>query len=320
MRLPALPRPPIRLTAATLVLAALAGCSTVADPTTLAAAPDGGATLGRALSPDRALAALPPEAGAVVSVVEQRKGDGEVKQTITLAADPGARGDDRIEVISHEKTPLKKPRRLDAETIEEEMAEALPGVAMSISPRVVTAATGPIGVATGKTTDGVGCLYAWSNAEDRAASGRTTEFFGLRVSSATKSELEVRVRLCRRGWSEDRLVALAEGLRIGNASAATDARPMAGYGSDALSSAGYGNTGPVVTGTARAPSVAPTLAPAAAPIAAPVRAAAVRPAPVRTAATAAPVRKTAPQPPAATAPTAAAPTTVASPIPLPSGG
>lgn len=314
MRRPAQRLAPLRLAAGTVFLAALAGCSSVADPTTLAAAPDGGSTLARALPPDRALAALPPEAGAVVSVVEQRKGEGEVKQTITLAADPGARGDDRIEVTAREKSFLNAPRRIEAEAVEEEMAEALPGVAMSISPRVVVAPTGPIGVATGRTTDGVGCLYAWSSAVNRSSSGRSTEFLGLSVSSATKSELEVRVRLCRRGWSEERLVALAEGLRIGNGRVVTDAdvRPAAGYGADALASAGYG---PAVTGTAR-PPITPAVA---APIrATDVRPAPVRPAPVRSAATTAPLRKTAPEP--AAAPATALPVTVASPIPLPSGG
>lgn len=280
------------LLAATALAAVLAGCSSISDPATLAGGAS--ATLGVAQPADRALATLPAEAGAVVSVVERRGPDEVVKQTVTLAGDAARVGDNRIEITARERRGASS--RIDAETIEAEMAEALPGVAMSVSPRVVAGPNGPIGVATGSSGD-VACLYAWSTAEARPRVASSTRVLGLQVSAMTSNELSVRVRLCRKGVGEERLAALAEGLRLRTDLAATSpstAAPIAG--ADALASAGY-------------PS-------AAAPIAA------VPAAPRRVVETTKP--RTAPRKIAAVAPTSdpkpEAPATVAAPIPLPSGG
>lgn len=301
-------------TAAILPLAALlAGCASTADTGRLAATDGGGDTLGVALSPGRALAALPPEAGAVVSVVERRTADGDVKQTITLVGDPGARRDDRIEVTAHRRGFGAAARRIDAETIEAEMAEALPGVDMTVSPRVFATPTGPVGVATGRTADGIGCLYAWSNAVTEARPERAANVLGLQIATTAKSDVGVRVRLCRRGWSTDRLAALAEGLRVSaDGGTALSAGPVGGtLGTDALASAGYGAAAPTwtppaptrVTPPAAAVAPRPVVGRAQAPGAdvAVAHAASAKPSP------AAPVRPE-------------APVTVAAPIPLPSGG
>jgi hypothetical protein len=296
---------------------ALAGCS-VAPTTGLTTASTPASTLGVALTPDRALAALPPEAGTVVSVVERRTGDDGLVQTITLAGDPGSRGDDRIEVTRREASGTATSTRVDVETIEAEMAEALPGVAMTVSPRVVTTPTGPVGVATGSAGDGTTCLYAWSNARTRARATPTASFLGLQVASVSNDEMTVRVRLCRRGVGPDRLIALAEGLRLRTDGVLAD--PSAGgrrvAGSDALASAGYG-------GSVTDPEVA-------APLPAYVPSAPVAPRRVvdRTPPKAAEPKHAAAKPrtveasarPAPTKPAAETPATVAAPIPLPSGG
>lgn len=316
------PRATVRVAATMTLLTALAGCSSIDTSDRLAASDAGGTTLGVALPPGRALAALPPEAGAVVSVVERRTGGDEVKQTITLVGDPGARRDDRIEVTAHRRGFAATARRIDAETIEAEMAEALPGVDMTVSPRVVTTPTGPVGVATGRTADGSGCLYAWSNAVAEARPERSASFLGLQVATTAKSDVTVRVRLCRRGWSEDRLAALAEGLRITSDVGApiTSGGGAPTAGADALASAGYG-TAPASTWTP------PASTPAATPVVTTVSRPAVAPAskPVVRVAAAKPSR-TAPTRSAHAVTTASAPTkaeppvTVAAPIPLPSGG
>lgn len=232
------------VSAAGLAALGLAGCSTV-DPTMLAttSAP---ATLGAAVPPERALASLPPEAGAVVSVVERRGPDDEVRQTVTLAGDPAARGVDRIEVTARPKAFAGAAApRIDAETIEAEMAEAFPDVAMTVSPRVLTTPTGPVGVATGRGGDGVGCLYAWSNAETRPRSGGGASLLGVTVSTTTTSNLSIRVRLCRKGFGEERLIALASGLRVASDLAAPGlAAGSSAVGGDALASAGYGAAAP----------------------------------------------------------------------------
>lgn len=281
-----------RLLAAALA-AALAGCSSVADPAMLATGSTS-ASLGVALPADRALASLPAEAGAVVSVVERRGPGGVVRQTVTLAGDAARAGDNRIEVTARESDGAST--RIDAETIEAEMAEALPGVAMTVSPRVLAGPAGPIGVATGSTGD-VACLYAWSTAEARSRAAARTRVLGLDVSVAAPSDLSVRVRLCRKGVGEERLAALAEGLRLRTdlvAASPLAAAPHAGV--DALASAGY--AAPPPPAASRAEPSRPAGASAAS-----------RPTPRRLAETR----------PAAE-PKSEAPATVAAPIPLPSGG
>lgn len=286
------------LLAAPLACAALAGCSSV-DTASLATGPaPATASLGVAVPPERALAMLPAEAGAVVSVVERRSADGDVTQTVTLAGDPGARDVDRIEVTAHPKAFRGSlSRRVDAETIEAEMDEAFPGVAMTVSPRVVTGPSGPVGLATG-SAGGVSCLYAWSNGEARSRSTTGGTLFG-----AEASDLQVRVRLCRKGVSEERLAAFAEGLRIASdLGGPTTGTPVAAAGTDALASAGYG--GPVAATGTTAPAK-----PAATAARQPHRPAprAVEAATPRTV-----VAKSVPK--------AEPPATVAAPIPLPSGG
>lgn len=285
---------------------ALAGCSSLDGPSLAdAAASTAPASLGVAVPPERALASLPAEAGAVVSVVERRSADGEVKQTITLAGDPGARGVDGIEVTAREQTYAAASRRIDADAVRAEMDEAFPDVAMTVSPRVVTTPTGPVGLATGSAGNGVSCLYAWSNGTLRRST--PTRAGLLSFAEASTNDVRVRVRLCRKGMSEDRLAALAEGLRIASdLGPASPALPRAA-GSDALASAGYGATVPAAVATA---PVAPSAPPAA------------------STATRAPrqIAKTAParavEHPVATkpAPKTDAPIAVAAPIPLPSGG
>lgn len=283
------------LLAATALAVALAGCSSVADPALLAggSAP---ASLGVAQSPDRALASLPAEAGAVVSVVERHGPDDVVKQTVTLAGDAARVGDNRIEITARRRDGALG--RVDAETIDAEMAEALPGVAMTVSPRVVTGPNGPIGVATGSTGD-VACLYAWSTAEARPRATSSTRVLGLEVSAVTSNELSVRVRLCRKGIGEERLAALAEGLRLRTDLAVTSSRAaMPVAGADALASAGYPtavSTAPIAT----APTTPRRAVEAPKPRATPRTLAAVTP---------------------SSEPKPEAPATVAAPIPLPSGG
>lgn len=240
-----MPRPVAVALRLGLLAPLLAGCAAGSD---LVGTPTGAApSLAAAVPVDRALAALPREAGAVVSVVERRDPD-RLRQTITLAADPTAHGDDRIEVDSRRRTAGPAPR-IDAATIDAELAEALPGVAMTVSSRVPVTAAGPIGVATGRTADGLACLYAWSETETRTTGTTRPIGFGLALVDDDRRDLSVRVRLCRRGVAEERLIAWAEGLRLSvDAGSAGRAEGVAAAGRDALESAGWA-AAPVEPGT-----------------------------------------------------------------------
>ncbi len=276
--------------------------------------------LAEAVAPGAALAALPREAGAVVSVVQTRRTDG-IDQKITLVGDSGSRGDNVIDVTTRRRNRNTPVTHVDETAIQAEMAERLPGVAMSMTTRVVVSASGPIGVATGRPGPGAACLYAWSTGgADRSRGAVMTRALG--IDGAEGDDLQVRVRLCRQGASEEQLIALAEGLRIDRATGSTsDERTYRPVGNDALASAGFAGSAPPLaapTPIVRAPIVeAPVWTPPT------VAAAPVTPAPRHTPARTVAAKPAAPRPALearATPPQPSPPTITAAPIPLPSGG
>jgi len=296
------------LFAATLALTPLlAGCSNgggLAGLTAVTLHEPASPPLARAVAPEAALAALPREAGAVVSVVETRRTDG-VDQKITLVGDPASRGDNEIDVSARRRSRDRTIERIDEAMIRDEMAERLPGIAMTITPRVVVSGSGPVGVATGRSGS-LACLYAWSNGADTSRAGITARALG--IDGPESDELRVRVRLCRQGASEESLVALAEGLRLrpgAGGIAASSAPGARALGGDALETAGYGGSAAALPAAVPA-VVAETVVPAHPS----------RTPPPRLAAPAKPA--TAPATAAASAPSA--PPIAAVPIPLPSGG
>ncbi len=307
-----------------LVLVPLAGCAEFADRGTTSpyATASVSPSLAREVGADRALARLPDEAGAVVTVTERREPD-RLTQTIALSGDAATAGTNRIRVVAATRDPGRL-RRPTEEAITAEMEAEFAGLDMRPSSRSITAAGGPIGVATGRSTEGATCVYAWQEIDARPGRGPDGIFASETV------DVSVRVRLCRRDLSEDRAVALVEGLRL-----RPDVAPLGGWsvagtsGVDALASAGYGP--PTGSGTRRIP---PMVAAPAAPMRNDdVTAAAARPvSSARRAATAgAPVPASAAASDSVPAPLAvpAARTTAAAPpasstavpaIPLPSGG
>ena len=315
------------LLASTLLAGLLAACSsTDQGRRTMAGGPEPvDASIARALAPQSALAWLPGEAGPIVSVVESRRLD-RTEQKITLAGDVGTDGDNEITVTSHHPRRYQNVPPVDEASLRDEMAERLPGVAMSLSPRVVVAQAGPVGFATGRAGSGAGCLYAWTSGDQR----RPVTFarmFG--VDGDTPDRVDVRVRVCRRGLDENRAVALVQGLqmRTGTAPVAyTDRAPVAyGPGGDALASAGL-NGAPTAAPAYGAPVYGAPVYAAPAPTYGtpvydvPVYAAPTAPAPVY----AAPAAPPAPAPAAthprheraiATAPKAPAPSTYATSAP-----
>lgn len=344
-----------------LLAGLLAACSSVdGGRIGMAGGPEAtDSSLARSRGPEAALASLPAEAGAVVSVVESRRLD-RTEQKITLAGDVGYEGDNEILVTSHHPRRYQSVPVVDDASLREEMTERLPGVAMAVSPRVVVAAGNvPVGFATGRNAAGVGCLYAWSSG-DRRRDVSWARMFG--VDGDAPDRVDVRVRLCRRGLDENRAYALVEGLRMRSAAREVWAdRGNSGFGAgrDALETAGYAaGSGPAFAAapapvwTTPAP-VAPRSAPVAGPstprvksqptvAVAPVsytsnRTAAAVPAPmavapIPVAPSAVPPRTdyaparvaegavvTSSKAPAKVAPVEA-PTVVANPIPLPSGG
>ena len=262
--------------------------------------------LAEAIAPGAALAALPLEAGRIVSVVQTRRADG-VDQKITLVGDAASRGDNEIAVRSRVHQRARQLPPTDEASILAEMAERLPGVAMTITPSVVVAPAGPIGIATGRTGSGVTCVYAWSDGTGNRRSGLATARL-LGVDGPEGNDLEIRVRLCRHGIGEERLAAMVAGLRLHpDLQAATSGDGVAlgvPAGSDALAAAGYAAASPPPVVGRSTETTVHAEPPAPAHVAPKPRTVAHVPRPATTTTAAAP----------------AAPTVVASPIPLPSGG
>ena len=219
-----------------LALVPLAGCSDLGDMRGTApfVAASGPATLAVEVGADRALARLPAEAGAVVSVTERREKD-RLTQTIALSGDGVTPGTNRVSVVAASRDP-ERSRRVTAETIAAELEAEVPEADMRPVPQMIAGSGAPIGLATGRTANGGTCIYAWQESDVRPNGGRGGIFADERV------DLSVRVRLCRRDLSEDRAIALVEGLRLRGDVVPLDGRVgRVASGVDALASAGYGS-------------------------------------------------------------------------------
>ncbi|MDK9696638.1 MAG: cellulose biosynthesis protein BcsN [Siculibacillus sp.] len=229
------------------VITPLAACADLGESRALAPFATGTvpASLATEVGPDQALARLPAEAGAVVSVTERRETD-RITQVVALAGEAIGRGTNRIRVVAANRDP-ERSRRPTEEAITAELEAELPEATMRPVAQVISGPGGPIGVAAGRTASGETCVYAWQEAEVRASGARAGIFGGDRV------DLSVRVRLCRRDMTEERAIALVEGLRLrGDVVTLGGASPAGRTGVDALASAGY----------AAAPSRAADFAPA----------------------------------------------------------
>jgi len=260
------------------------------------------ATLAEQVPAEAALARLPAEAGAVVAVTERREVE-RLTQTVALAGDAGQRGTNRITVTAAEHDPATM-RRMTEDKVAAELAEELPGLDMRPIGRLASAGGGPLGIASGRAADGTACVYAWQQTVVTPRTGRGGSLF-----AADDVDLSVRVRLCRKGVDEERLIALVEGLTLRSDVTPRGVRFASGpTGVDALATAGYGATSARAETPRRAveaPAVRP-VTPAKKATAAPVVARAAKPRPSDT--------------PAPASSTPASPAIVAHPIPLPSGG
>jgi len=147
-------------------------------------------------------AALPPEAGEVLSVVE--RDDPDIRtQRIVLAGQSSQAGENMIQIsrpgLDSPRATLFAPPTQAA--IEDELAEAFPGMAMIIDGALRSNAYGTYGLATGRRT-GEACVYTWQWL-DRFATSEA------RLSVLLKSDpASIRVRLCGR-MPPEQLAAIA---------------------------------------------------------------------------------------------------------------
>ncbi|MFZ4530984.1 MAG: cellulose biosynthesis protein BcsN [Alsobacter sp.] len=147
-------------------------------------------------------AALPPEAGEVLSVVE--RDDPDIRtQRIVLAGQSSQAGENMIQIS---RPGLDSPRATlfappTQATIEDELADVFPGMVMTIDGAMRTNGYGAYGLATGRRK-GESCVYTWQWL-DRFATSEA------RLSVLLKSDpASIRVRLCGR-MPPEQLAAIA---------------------------------------------------------------------------------------------------------------
>lgn len=148
--------------AASCVLAG-AACSTRPD--------QGVMTLTSEVPVARAMIALPPGRLSAIAVLERRYRNA-VFQEIALSTDSSVAGQNAFHVSATEDLAIRSEfddvlriRRPNLETVDTEMSERLPGIAMRTSPQAVQNRYGPFGYATGRSAEGDACLYAWQQIE-----------------------------------------------------------------------------------------------------------------------------------------------------------
>lgn len=181
---------------------ALSACTSVTqDPfLTAATGPSGAPPISAEISPQFALASLPPSAGRTVSVQQVRRETG-IGQTVIFANRTSMAGDNALTVeVSESDAASRTVRAPTRAEIRKEMAEVLPGVVMRIDDVIGDNAQGVFGYALGASGRGH-CLYGWQVVK----SGAVVQ----RPYSAS-----IRLRFCDPSMSEAELVSMMQGLRL----------------------------------------------------------------------------------------------------------
>lgn len=167
------------------------------------------ASLNELVDDGEALAFPPPSGPAILDIVE-RSYSNAIRQDIILATESTVTGANRLRVDlfgpvdSSSDTKLPN-RRITQGDIRREMVDVLPGVAMQVSPFYVQNDYGPFGYAVGRASSGDLCLYAWQRIE---AAAHLSRFFD------NRGTIQIRLRLCERGATEESLLAVMYGYTL----------------------------------------------------------------------------------------------------------
>lgn len=200
----------MRLALSTAMMALLAGCTSVEDPFLTSSVSSVGAVappLASEVSPAYALAGLPSAIGAPRSVRQTLPaGDMRINQVIVYGNDTGLHGENTLTVESGRSADGRFVRVPSERTLRVEMAKALPGVPMRISPAIGENIYGIYGYATGPYSTGGACIYGWQLAD---TSGADTGRFLNRAYKA-----QIRLRFCDQRISEERIPLLMKGLTL----------------------------------------------------------------------------------------------------------
>ena len=159
------------------------------------------------------LAFVMPAVGGpeVTAVLEQRFANG-TQQDVLLATSASTPGQNmlRIQIFGPVDSSLAGNDKLragflPAKDVKAEMRKLIPGVRMETSAFYVQNNYGPFGYAVGRSASGDTCLYGWQRI---TSTGMTQTLIG------NKGSIQIRLRLCDKDSSEQRLLQSMYGFRI----------------------------------------------------------------------------------------------------------
>ncbi len=217
-------------------------------------------------APTTALAALPRQAGRVLSVREQRSQDG-LQQHIVLSGDPLATGENWIKVGVRNSRMVEAPSHHQLHT---EMVSTFGGQALPLYNYILSNEHGPVGLAFGPISGQGQCAYIWQEVSQSDVQATDQRPFAHDAGVWT-----ARVRLCRERLTQDHAIAFAQGLTLGAfsdplyaplASAPSNEAPLIDAGS--LASLDAPAPTPTATRTARSTRAPERLSAVGTPVAA----------------------------------------------------
>jgi hypothetical protein len=204
----------VRLTLAAPLLAVMLGaCASTRDLPPQEA---------RIVAPIDAMIIPPPGGPGIVNVVSTTFPNA-VKQDISLATQARSTGENKISIIQFVgkggdgSDPALRDIPFTQVNLTEEALTAWPNSGMAVSPYYVQNDYGPFGYAIGRPANGDACIYAWQRIEP-----------SLKPSGAIeRGAITVRLQLCERGASEQKLVEVMYRLRLNSSVHAPRGAPPA---------------------------------------------------------------------------------------------
>ena len=162
------------------------------------------------VEPEKALVLPPPGGPSIVSVVEQKRGNG-VEQTISLFTSSSVQGQNFLKVQflgasgANPGAGNASYRMIREGDIVREMARSVPGVPMATSATFLQNSYGPFGYASGHSRAGDTCLYAWQQVRSSQSAHTQARNFGM---------IQIRLRLCDARASERQLLGIVYGYTV----------------------------------------------------------------------------------------------------------
>ncbi len=185
------------------LLSLLAGCASGGPPQILAST--------RTVDASAAYALPPPGGPTIVSVIE-RPYNNAIQQEILLSTSARTPGQNvlRVQFFGPVKANLSggdtlRDSQLGVTDISRELRGTLPGIAMHRSPNYVQNRYGPFGFASGRSSSGDTCIYAWQRIRPGESQSRWL---------TGRGSIQVRLRLCDARLNEEQLLAFMYGFSI----------------------------------------------------------------------------------------------------------